>query len=210
MDKNFGEVASKESLEKVVQSLNQNGMEAFIVENGTQAFKKVMELVPEGSEVMTMSSKTLEETGIAKEIDESGKYKSIRKGWEILDKSKPENAKRIRQEMAAPDWAVGSANAVTEEGQVMIASNTGSQLAAYVYGASHVVWVVGGQKMVKDKDEGERRIFEYVLPKESVRARQAYGLPGAFHSNVSKLLIVNKEISPNRITLIFVMEALGF
>lgn len=208
--KKFDEVASDESLEKATESLKQNGIDAIVVKNGGEAFKKVFELIPQGAEVMTMSSKTLEETGIAKEIDESGKYKSIRKGWEILDKSKSENAKRMQQVMVAPDWAIGSANAVTEEGQVMVASNTGSQLAAYVYGASHVVWVVGGQKVVRDKDEGERRIFEYVLPKESIRAREAYGLPETFHSNVSKLLIVNKEISPNRITLILVNEALGF
>ncbi len=102
---------------------------------------------------------------------------------------------------------VGSVHAVTENGQVVVASNTGSQLPAYAYGSQNVIWVVGTQKIVSDLDAAFNRINEYVLPLEADRARKAYGVEG---SNVSKLLILNKEINPNRIKLIFVNENLGF
>ena len=55
---------------------------------------------------------------------------------------------------------VGSVHAVTEQGQVPIASASGSQLASYVLGASHVIWVVGAQKIVRDLEEGLRRVRE--------------------------------------------------
>ncbi|MBI3342389.1 LUD domain-containing protein, partial [Candidatus Curtissbacteria bacterium] len=108
---------------------------------------------------------------------------------------------------AAPKWSVGSVNAVTEDGKVLIASNTGSQLSGYVYGSQHVVFVVGAQKLVKNLDVAMERIYEYVLPLESERAKKAYGMPGSF---VSKLLIINKEVRPGRVRLIFIKEALGF
>ncbi len=95
---------------------------------------------------------------------------------------------------------------MTQTGQVLIASNTGSQLSPYAYGARHVVWVVGTQKIVKDFAEGLQRINEYSLPLENERAQQAYGKG----SNVSKILIVNKEVQPGRITIILVKEKLGF
>jgi hypothetical protein len=107
---------------------------------------------------------------------------------------------------ATPEYSVGSVHAVTEDGTVVVASNTGSQLSGYVAGAAHVVWVVGTQKIVANLDEAMKRIYEYTLPLEDERALQAYGV----HSNVSKLLLVHREAMPGRTTLIFVKENLGF
>ena len=95
---------------------------------------------------------------------------------------------------------------VTEDGKVLIASNSGSQLPGYAYGSSHVIWVVGTQKIVNNIDDGMKRIDQYVLPLESERAHKAYGVPGSF---VSKLLIFNRE-NPGRITMILVKQPLGF
>ena len=93
------------------------------------------------------------------------------------------------------------------DGKVLIASNTGSQLPAYAYGASKVIWIVGTQKIVNDLEDGMKRIYEYTLPLESERAQKAYGVAG---SAVSKLLIVNQEVTPGRITIIFVPENIGY
>ncbi len=91
-----------------------------------------------------------------------------------------------------PDYAAGSVHAVTENGQVLIASNTGSQLGPYVSGAGKVIWVVGAQKLVKDLEEGMRRIEEHIVPLEEVHMQQLYNT----HTNPSKVLIVNREIKP--------------
>ena len=105
-----------------------------------------------------------------------------------------------------PDYAAGSVHAVTEDGQVLIVSNTGSQLGPYAYGAGNVIWVVGAQKIVKDLNEGLQRIYEYCLPREKVHMQQLYSTG----TGVNKILIVNKEFRPNRITMIIVKEELGF
>lgn len=193
---------------KTITALQQNGITALSVETGEEAKKKVLELIPEGAEVLNMTSITLDTIGLSKEITESGKYKAVKKELETLDR------KTQHQEMqklgSAPEWAIGSVHAVTEDGHVFIASNTGSQLAAEVYGASHVIWVVGAQKIVKDNNAAMQRIYDHVLPIETQRARKAYGLPDDWNSFVSKLLIFNREVVPNRVTLIFVNEVLGF
>ena len=114
--------------------------------------------------------------------------------------------REIRKLGGAPDVAAGSVHAVTEDGQVLIASNTGSQLGPYASGAGKVIWVVGAQKLVKDLNEGLRRIYEYDLPLETEHMRQLYNAPTA----VNKLLIINKELRANRIAMIIVKEVLGY
>ncbi len=47
-------------------------------------------------------------------------------------------AREIRKLGGAPDYTAGSVHAVTEDGQVLIASNTGSQLGPYASGAGKV------------------------------------------------------------------------
>ena len=104
----------------------------------------------------------------------------------------------MRKLCAAPDFTVGSVHAVSEDGHLLIASNTGSQLPAYAYSAGKVIWVVGAQKIVKDLDEGMKRLREYVLGLETVRARKAYGLPEDWSSFYSKILMFRREVNPNQ------------
>jgi hypothetical protein len=106
---------------------------------------------------------------------------------------------------ASPEWAIGSVHAVSEDGHVFIASATGSQLGAYAFAAAHVIWVVGTQKIVKNWDEGIRRIYEYSLPHEDKKMKEK-GFPG---SAVRKLLIVNGENVPQRIKMILVNKKVG-
>lgn len=198
------ELAGSGSVEKTIAALKQNGIDAFLVENAAEAKQKIIELIPQGAEVMTMTSATLDAEGIAKEINESGKFESVRKKLNSMDRKT--QGPEMQKLGAAPDWVVGSVHAVTEDGKILVASASGSQLPAYAYGSQHVVWVVGTQKIVENLDEGFKRVYEYTLPLEDARARKVYGVG----SSVSKILIVNKESAPGRITIIFVKEKLGF
>lgn len=198
-------LATDESIKNTVAALEPNGITSLIVENKEAARKKILELIPQGAEVMTMTSVTLDTIGVTKDIDEGTQYTSVKQKLKGMDRKT--QGHEMQQLGTAPEWAIGSVHAVTEDGHIMIASNTGSQLPAYAYGSAHVIWVVGTQKIVKNIDDGMKRIFEYVLPLESERAKKAYGTAG---SNVSKLLMINKEVVPNRLTIIFVKEMLGF
>lgn len=203
MDK-WDQPASDQIIQQTISALTGNGMEAWVVENGAEAKRKVLELLPEKAEVFTMSSVTLEETGIAQEINESERYHSVRNKLYAMDGNT--QGREMAKLGAAPDWVISSVHAVTEDGHLLIASNTGSQLSAEAYAGGKVIFIAGTQKIVKDTPAGLSRIYEYVLPLEDERAQKAYGM----ESNVSKILIINKEIQPDRIKLILVKEKLGF
>jgi hypothetical protein len=199
----YDKVAPEVSINRAIEALKKNGINAVMVADSDAAKVKVLEMIPKGAEVMTMTSVTLDQTGISKELNESGNYNPTR---DKLYDEKVDKREKARLG-AAPEYVIGSVHAVTEDGKVIVASNSGSQLPAYSYAAGHVIWVVGAQKLVTDFDDGLKRIYEYVLPLESERAKKAYGVPGSF---VSKLLVFNKEPNPERITLIFVNEVLGY
>ncbi len=192
-------------IDGLVEVLGQNGINTVIVETKEDAKSKVMELIPKGSEVMTMTSVTLDQTGIAGMINEGRNYVSLKKKLSIMDRST--QGKQMQVLGSVPEWAVGSVNALTLEGEVVFASNTGSQMAAYVYGAEHVVWVVGIQKIVNNMEVAMKRLYEYVLPLESERAHKAYGVEGSY---ISKILTIKREVRKGRINLVIVREELGF
>lgn len=200
----WNKIADEQTLQKTAKALQSNGVKVYITKDRNKAFEKVMEIIPNGAEVMDLTSVTLDETGISKEIQESGKYQSVRK--KIMAVSQKEMRHAMRKMSASVDYAVGSVHAVTEDGKFVIASNSGSQLGAYAFGAGKLIWVIGTQKIVKDMDDAMKRIYEHSLPLEDARARKAYGVPSA----VNKILILEKEIVPDRITVVFVKENMGF
>jgi L-lactate utilization protein LutC len=204
-NKEFTKLASPAQVERAAKALEANGIHTIIAKNGAEAKALVLSLIPEGAEVLTNISVTLDALGISKQIEQSGCYDAVRTKYMALDrKTQGEEIRRLRTH---PAYIIGSVHAVTEDGRVLVASNSGSNIGAYAYGASHVLWVVGAQKIVKDLDEGMRRIEEYSYPLEDVRLRAQYGIP----SFVSKVLIVNREWpGSDRVTMIIVNEELGF
>ena len=200
----FKKLASDERVERVAKRLEINGMKTVIVENGEEAKSFVLDLVPEGVEIYVGQSQTLEKLGLTAEFDKSGRYDAVRPKVFALDRKT--QGDEIRKLRASPDYFIGSVQAITETGQVLLASSTGSQLGAYAYGSAKVIWIVGAQKLVKDLDEGFRRIEEYSYPLEDARLHAAFGI----HSANAKTLIVNREVVPNRITIVLVKEEIGF
>jgi hypothetical protein len=200
----FARLATDEKIERASKALEANGFQVLIAENAAEAKRLFFELVPAGAEVFLGASVTLEQTGIKDEIDRSGRFDALRP--KMFAMNRETQGREIRKLGSAPDFAAGSVHAVTEDGHVLIASNTGSQLGPYASGAGRVIWVVGAQKIVKDLNDGFRRINEHVVPLEEEHMQQLYKVGTA----VSQMLIVNRVLRPGRVTMILVKEELGF
>src|SRR5579859_4941658 len=200
----FSRLASGQQIRSVADALGHSGITVNIVDSGEDARRVVRSLLPVGAEVYNNTSRTLEAIGVAEDIERSGLYQPLRLRLYQMDRQM--QGREMRQLSAAPDWVVGSVHAVTEEGSLLIASASGSQLGPIVSGAGHVILVIGGQKVVPDLNTGLRRIYEYCFPLEDLRARQAYGVP----SGVNNVLIINKAVAAGRITAILVNAQLGF
>jgi LUD domain len=204
ISRRFGTLADDARVRRTAAALEANGISVLLAADAAEASRIVLDLIPDGSQVYHGASQTLERSGITDVIEKSGRYEPLRPRIWSMDRQT--QADEIRRLSAAPDVMLGSVHAVTETGSLLAASMSGSQLGPYVTGAGRVILVVGTQKIVSDLEEGLRRIEEYAFPLEDARAQAAYGI----HSGVNKVLIINREIIPGRITVVLVHEALGF
>lgn len=202
--RDFSQLATEESIEITVKALTANGFRVLVAENSNEARELALSLIPQGAEIMTATSKTLSTLGLDEKLNTDKKYDSIKPKLAKLNRTTESLA--MQKLGAAAEYMIGSVHAVTEDGKVLIASRSGSQLPGYAYGSSHVIWVVSTKKIVKNIEEGMERIYKYVLPLESERVKEAYGMS---QSEVRKLLVMNAE-EPGRITIILVKVALGF
>jgi len=204
ISRRFGSLADDDSVSRTAAALEANGINVLRTANKAEAKRTVLDLIPDGSKVYHGASQTLAASGITDELEQSGRYDPVRPRIWSMDRAT--QGDEIRRLTSSPDVMLGSVHAVTETGSLLAASMGGSQLGPYVSGAGRVILVVGTQKIVSDLDEGLRRINEYAFPLEDARAQAEYGI----HSGVNKVLIINREITPGRITVVFVDEVLGF
>jgi len=200
----FGTLADDARVARTEAALEANGIRVLRASNAAEAKRIVLDLIPDGSQVHSGASQSLDVSGIIDEIEGSSRYDALRPHIWSLDRET--QADEIRRLSAAPDVMLGSVHAVTESGALLAASMSGSQLGPYASGAGRVILVVGTQKIVSDLEEGLRRINEYSFPLEDARAQAAYGIGSA----VNKILVINREIVPDRFTVVLVDEALGF
>jgi hypothetical protein len=198
----WSKLADDKAVEKTIANLNKRGFEATVVDNAGDAKKAVIELIPKKSHVLEVSSTTMNQIGVTKAIDD-GDYGSVNK--KIREINDPNERNELRKRSMNAEYVLGSVHAVTEDGQILTASASGSQIPPYSYTADKVILVAGTQKIVKSLDDGIKRIYEHSLPLESERMMKAYGTP----SSVNKILIYEKE-RPGRIKIILVKEKLGF
>ena len=200
----FTALPDEQALAATVVALEEHGFSVEVVGDLDAARQAVLARIPEGSSVMTNTSVTLTETGIADAInDDGGRWESARNKMFALDFAT--QAQQMKAIGGQPDYALGSVHAVTRDGTLVIASASGSQLASYAWGAANLIFVVGAQKLVPTLAAAHERIYQYSLPLEDARAQAAYGQ----HSQVGKILEIHQEL-PGRIHIVLIRQQVGF
>jgi hypothetical protein len=196
-------VASEAVIERAAAALRANNIEVVVVDTGDQARAEVLSRIPEGSEVYSGKSRTLEDIGVFAALHEPGAFDAIRPRLLAMDRAT--QGREMRKLGAAPDTIVGSVNAITVDGALVAASATGNQLGGYVAGAGRVILVVGSQKFVPDIDAAFVRIREVVFPYENERVNQAMGVD----TKLEKVLVIFGEWLAGRTTVVIVREPVG-
>ena len=199
----FTALPDDQTLAATVVALEEHGFSVDVVDGLDDAREAVLARIPAGSSVMTNTSVTLTETGIADAINNGGPYESARNKMLALDFAT--QAQEMKAIGGQPDCALGSVHAITGDGTLVIASASGSQLASYAWGAASVIFVVGAQKLVPTLEAARQRIYQYSLPLEDARAQAAYGQ----HSSVGKVLEIHQEL-PGRIYVVLIRQPVGF
>ena len=199
----FAVPASEAELEALAEKLRARNFEVVIVQDAAEAKAEVLKRIPEGTQVHSGKSKTLEDAGLFKEFMEGDRFDFVRKRTMKLDPKTQRD--EIRKLGAAPDVMVNSAHAVTDEGQIVITSASGSQIGPIASGAGRLILVIGSQKIVPDLDAAFRRIREHVFPYEDARLREAMGIG----TKITRTLILDQDFMPGRTTVILVREPIG-
>ena len=195
--------AASDPLERVADALRSHNIEAIVADTGEQARELVLGLIPAEAEVHTGKSRTLEQIGLYDELVTSGRYDAIRPKIVAMDRET--QGRDIRKMTSAPDFMLGSVAAVTEDGTLVAASATGSQLAGYAAGAGRLILIVGSQKVVPDLDAALRRIHDVVFPWENEQVRARLGVDTA----LEKVLVLYGEWRAGRTTVVLVREPVG-
>ncbi len=203
-DPKYAHLASDAQVDRAAKHLREHGFEVVVVATGEEARRELLSRVPPGSEVLDETSRTLDETGIVEALTARSDISLLKPQLRAMDRKT--QADEIRRRSQAPGIALGSVHAITEDGQVLVASATGGQLGPYAFGAARVIWVAGTQKIVPPLSEGIDRLERYALPLEDARAHAAYGVGSA----LNRILIFRGEDRPGRTTLILVKQKLGF
>ncbi|MDQ6877926.1 MAG: lactate utilization protein [Candidatus Dormibacteraeota bacterium] len=198
----FSAAAPEALIQKVAAALSANNIEAIVVDTGPEAAARVLELVPQGAEVHSGKSKTIEDIGLFAAF-ESGPYEWLRGRYLKMDRRT--QGREIRKLIGTPDYMLGSAQAVTEEGALVFASNSASQIGPIAGGAGRVLLVVGSQKIVPNLEMAIERIKSHVFPYEDASLRKALGV----RTKLSKLLVSYAEPAPGRVTVFLVREPVG-
>lgn len=203
----YDTLASENTINKTMKALGERGFLPELVPSRAEALSRIKELIPAGASVMNGSSRTLEEIGFVAYLKEGAH------GWNnlheaILAEKDPAKQAALRKQSVLSDFYLGSAHAVAETGEIVIASNSGSQLPHLAFTSPNIILVVGAQKITSDLDSAIARVKEHVFPMEDARMKEA-GMDGSF---ISKLLIINREPSfmGRKAHLLFVNEKLGF
>ena len=207
MTKTFDVLVSKEVIEQTKASLTEKGFLPIFVETGAEALAKIKELIPAGVSVMNGSSRTLEEIGFVDYL------KGDTHGWNnlhqnILEEKDPTKQAVLRKHAVLSDYFLNSAHALTQNGELVIASASGSQLPHLTFTSGNIIFVIGAQKIIENLDEALVRINDYVFPLENARMKEV-GMGG---SNLSKILILKNEpaFMGRKVHVILVNEKLGF
>ncbi|MCL5409530.1 MAG: lactate utilization protein [Patescibacteria group bacterium] len=203
----YTKLASDENLDHAVKALASKNISAVIVKDKARALEKIKELIPAGASVMNGASVTLEQIGFIDYL-KSGNHSWNNQHAAILAEKDPQQQLFLRKQAVLADYYLGSVHALTENGEFVVASNTGSQLPHIVYTSPNLIFVVSAKKIVPNLVEAMRRLEEHVVPLENEHMQKLYGTG----TSLNKILVFKNE-NPSlgrKIQMILVQEDLGF
>lgn len=207
MTNNYNTLPPQNIVEKTMEALTEHGFLPEFVPTGKEALKRINQIIPAGASVMNGGSRTLQEIGFTQQLKEKNHpWNNLHDT--ILAEKDPQKQAALRKQAALSDYYLGSVHAVTQSGELFIASASGSQIPHLTYTSPNVVLVVGTQKITANMDKATSRIKEYVFPLEDDRMKEV-GMGGSI---LSKLLILNNEppMMNRKVHIIFVHQDIGF
>ena len=153
------------NIEKTIENLRKNNMEAYFAENKEEALKIVESLIKKGETVSVGGSVTLNEIGVLSLL-RNGNYEFLDRYKDGL--SRDEITEVFKKSFFADSY-ITSTNALTEEGELYNVDGNANRVAAMLFGPKSVVVVAGKNKIVENLKSAEKRVKTVAAPKNVKR-----------------------------------------
>ncbi|MGZ3499383.1 MAG: lactate utilization protein [Vulcanimicrobiaceae bacterium] len=191
--------------DSLIDALNARGFNPVRVHSANDARELVLSLIPDGALVAHGGSMTLREIGLVDALASSNRVRYGNAQW--LAENDPHKRQALRKAISySADFYLGSVQAITRDGHVVGADQSGGRQAPYLWGPRHVIWIAGQNKIVDTLDDALVRLQHVAFPKEDARIKSQ----GGKGSGVNKIAIYAREPDPQRITTVLVDQDLGF
>lgn len=209
----------KMNIEKALKNLEKNRFEPYFLETKEEVVPLLKKLLKKGCSVSVGGSETLKEVG-ALELLGNGDY-------EYLDRyAKGADPREIFIKALSADAYLTSANAISEEGELINVDGNSNRIAAICYGPESVIVVAGVNKLVENAEEGLKRIKRIAAPKNAKRLScetycASFGICKGAEGSITagcggegriccNYLISGPQRHAGRIKVILVNEELGY
>ena len=197
-------LADFDAIKRTIVGLAARNVEARLVGSREEALAALKELVPEGSEVYVNTSETLDTIGYTGYMHGNDRYVNLHD--QMLAEPDPAAQRDVRRRSTTADYFVGSVQAVAETGEIILASSSGSQIAAYAFGARRVILVAGTQKICSTLVEAEARTRGWTLERHDRWLEDR----GVSPTPIGKYMIMEHELEVGRISMVLIPESLGW
>lgn len=142
------QIRSDKLAEKVIKALNSRHFEAYYCPTKEAALEKALSLIPKDEVVSWGGSNTIKEIGLMSYVLENN-YSVINRD---LAKTPGERMELMRQALTC-DTFLMSANAISEDGQLVNVDGNGNRVAAMIFGPKRVIVIAGINKIVKSETD---------------------------------------------------------
>lgn len=197
----------------IIENLQKRNMEGYFFENSADCVKAIIDSIPQGSVISWGGSETIKETGLMEAVH-SGAY-------ELIDRSaakNPEEARALYAKTVLADYYLMSSNAVTIDGELINIDGNGNRVACLIQGPSHVIVVVGMNKIVTDVESGVARVRNMASPANAIRLSRKLpcAASGRCHDCLSpecfcnQIVVTRRSGHTGRIKVYLVAEELGY
>lgn len=197
----------------IIKNLEKRNMEGYYFETGAECVKAITASIPEGSVISWGGSETIKEIGLMDAIHNNR--------YELIDRTlakTPDEARQIYAKTVLSDYYLMSSNAVTLEGELINIDGNGNRVACLIHGPSHVIIVVGMNKIVTDVESGIARVRNMASPPNAIRLNKDIpcAVSGHCHDCLSpncfcnQIVVTRRSGHNGRIKVYLVGEELGF
>lgn len=197
----------------IIKNLEKRNMEGYFFKTSSECVEAIVNSIPQGSTIGWGGSETIKESGLMDAIY-NGSYELI----DRMAAKNPEEARQIYAKTVLADYYLMSSNAVTIDGELINIDGNGNRVACLIQGPSHVIIVVGMNKIVTDVQSGIARVRNMASPPNAIRLNKKIpcAATGYCHDCLApecfcnQIVITRRSGHTGRIKVYLVAEDLGY